>query len=162
MDSRNSVRMGEAKVATGTDVLVAIGLGSCVGVALYDARVRVSGLAHVMLPYPTSARRPTPPGRFGSTAVEHLLELMAEHGAVKRRIYARIVGGASMFESVLNDDGQPSLGDRNVEATRIALKHAGIPLKGEAVGGNFGRTVQLYARDGKLLITSVRRPDVIL
>jgi chemotaxis protein CheD len=154
--------MGEAKIATGSEVLLAIGLGSCVGLALYDPRARVAGLAHVMLPHPTSARKPTPPGRFGSTAVDHLLELMAEHGALRRRIFARMVGGAAMFESVLNDDGQPSLGQRNVEATRAAIKEAGLRLTGEAVGGNFGRTVQFHARNGKLLITSVRRVDVIL
>jgi chemotaxis protein CheD len=154
--------MGEANIATGSEILLVIGLGSCVGVMLYDARVRVAGMAHVMLPYPSSARRKTPLSRFGSTAVGHLLELMEERGVARRRVFARLVGGAAMFESVLNDDGQPSLGARNIEATRNALLEAGIPLKGEAVGGNFGRTVHFHARDGKLLITSVRRPDVIL
>ncbi len=159
---RISVKVGEAKVATGSQVLLAIGLGSCVGLALYDPRVRVGGFAHIMLPHPTSARKPTPPGRFGSTAVEHLLEMMAEHGALRRRVFARIVGGAAMFESVLNDDGQPSLGQRNIEATRKGLVQAGLRLSGEAVGGNFGRTVHFHARDGKLVITSVRHDDVVL
>ena len=157
-----SVKVGEARIATGSQVLLAIGLGSCVGLALYDPRARVAGLAHIMLPHPSSARQPTPPAKFGSTAVDHLLELMKEHGALRRRVFARMVGGAAMFESVLNDDGQPSLGERNVEATREALKAAGLRLTGEAVGGNFGRTITFNARDGKLLITSVRRDDVIL
>ena len=156
-----SVRVGEVKVATGDVVLFAIGLGSCVGIALYDTRIRVGGLAHVMLPHPTSARKPTPPGRFASTAVEFTLEEMAKQGAVRRRIFARLIGGAAMFEDVLAEDG-PALGTRNVEASRAALEQARIPVRAELVGGNHGRTVNFYMQDGKILVTSVRQQDVLL
>jgi chemotaxis protein CheD len=142
-------------------VLFAIGLGSCVGVALYDARARIGGFAHVMLPHPTSARRPTPPGRFASTAVEYLIAEMQNAGAARRRMYARLVGGAAMFENLQLDDG-PGLGERNVMAARTALQAAGVPLKAEEVGGHHGRTVHFQVSDGRLLITSVRHPDVIL
>lgn len=160
-DPRISVRMGEVKVGLGKTVLFAIGLGSCVGICLYDARTRIGGLAHIMLPHPLSARRPAPPGRFASTAVEYLITEMEQAGAVRRRLYARLVGGAAMFEAVLNDDG-PALGERNIEAARLALKSAGIPLKAEEVGGNHGRTVHFHMADGRLVITSVRNPDVVL
>jgi chemotaxis protein CheD len=160
-DQRISVRMGEVKVGLGKNVLFAIGLGSCVAICLYDARARVGGLAHIMLPHPLSARRPAPLGRFASSAVEHLITEMEQAGAVRRRLYARLVGGAAMFEAVLNDDG-PALGERNVEASRLALKKAGILVKAEEVGGNHGRTVHFHVTDGRLLITSVRSPDVLL
>ena len=158
---RISVKVGEVKVGTGNTVLFAIGLGSCVGVALYDARARVGGLAHVMLPHPSSSRRPAPPGRFASTAIELLISEMQLAGAARRRMYARMVGGAAMFENLMTDDG-PALGERNVESVRGALKAAGVPLKGEEVGGNHGRTVHFHVKDGKVHITSVRYADVIL
>jgi chemotaxis protein CheD len=160
-EERVSVRVGEVRVGMGKTVLFAIGLGSCVGVALYDARARVGGLAHVMLPHPSAARQPTPLGRFASTAIDYLIGEMESAGAARRRMYARLVGGAAMFESILADDG-PALGQRNVESARQALKKAGVPLKAEEVGGNFGRTVHFHVTDGRLLITSVRHPDVVL
>ena len=148
-------------MGTGDMVLFAIGLGSCVGVAIYDTRARIGGLAHVMLPHPTSSRRPAPPGRFASTAIELLIAEMEQAGALRRRMYARMVGGAAMFENLLTDDG-PALGERNVESVRNALKAAGVPLKAEVVGGNHGRTVHFHVKDGRLRVSSVQHGDVIL
>jgi chemotaxis protein CheD len=153
--------MGDLKVGIGENILFAIGLGSCVAVVLYDARVRIGGLAHVMLPHPLSARRPAPVGRFASTAIKQLIDDMEQAGAARRRLYARLVGGAAMFEAVLNDDG-PSLGQRNIEAARLVLQQAGIPVQGEEVGGNHGRTVHFHVADGRVLITSVRSANVLL
>jgi chemotaxis protein CheD len=160
-DQRISVRMGDLKVGLGENVLFAIGLGSCVAVVLYDPRVKIGGLAHVMLPHPLSARRPAPPGRFASTAIKLLIDEMEQAGAARRRLFARLVGGAAMFESVLNDDG-PSLGQRNIEASRFFLQEVGIPVHAEEVGGNHGRTVHFHVADGRVVITSVRNPDVVL
>ena len=160
-DLRISVRMGDLKVGLADHVLFAIGLGSCVAVVLYDARARIGGLAHVMLPHPLSARRPAPIGRFASTAIDHLINEMEQAGAARRRLYARLVGGAAMFEAVLNEDG-PSLGQRNIEASRLALQGAGIPVHGEEVGGNHGRTVHFHVANGRVIISSVRNPDVLL
>jgi chemotaxis protein CheD len=153
--------MGDLKVGLGENVLFAIGLGSCVAVVLYDPRVKIGGLAHVMLPHPLSARRPAPPGRFASTAIKLLIDEMEQAGAARRRLFARLVGGAAMFESVLNDDG-PSLGQRNIEASRFFLQEVGIPVHAEEVGGNHGRTVHFHVADGRVVITSVRNPDVVL
>lgn len=142
---------------------MAIGLGSCVGIALYDPRERIAGLAHVMLPHPTGAstRRNAPPGRFATTAVEFLVDHMLVTGAERRRLFARLIGGASMFEAVFADDG-PQLGQRNIEAAREALQRAGIAVRAEQVGGNYGRTVHFHAEDGRIVITSVRNADVII
>ena len=161
-EGRIPVRVGEVKVGTEKDVLMAVGLGSCVGIALYDPRERIAGLAHVMLPHPTgSAKRQVPPGRFATTAVEFLIDHMVVTGAERRRLFARLIGGASMFEAVFADDG-PQLGQRNTEAAREALQRAGIAIRAEQVGGNHGRTVHFHAEDGRIVITSVRNADVII
>ena len=159
-EERVHVKIGEIKVARSEGTLFTIGLGSCVGVALYDPKQKVAGLAHVMLPEP-STRPNQLPGRSAPTAIPELVRVMLAAGARKRGMYARIVGGAAMFESVLPSEGV-RLGTRNVEAVRDALVKAQIPLRGEDVGGSFGRSVFLDAADGKLLIRAVKRDDVVL
>lgn len=155
------VRIGEVKVARESGVLFTIGLGSCVAIALYDPEARVGGLAHAMLPKPLRSRQPAPPGRFATTAVPELVERMLEHGAESTRIRARLAGGASMFAALLPEYGL-RLGLRNIEAARSALAEAGIPLDGEEVGGEHGRSVFLDTGSGSLLVTSVLQPNVEL
>ncbi len=158
---RVAVHIGDVKVADGGATLATIGLGSCVAIALYDPISKIGGLAHAMLPHPSNGRRDAPPGRFAATAVPQLLGLMKEAGASPRRIRARLAGGASMFRDLLEGDGL-RLGRRNVEAAREALQALHIPIDGEDVFGTYGRSVFLHTDDGRLLVTSVRQPDVVL
>ena len=158
---RVPVLIGEAKVAGPGSVLFTVGLGSCVAIVLFDPELCVGGLAHAMLPDPSNGRRNTPASRFASTAVPTLLEMMSAAGAAPDRIRARLAGGASMFEALLNEKGR-RLGMRNVEAARAALARAGISLEGEDVGGSYGRSVFLRTADGTVTITSVSHSDVIL
>lgn len=158
---RIPVPIGELRVAGPGATLYCIGLGSCVAIVLHDAEARVGGLAHVMLPDPAAGRRRTPGSRFATTAVPALIEAMLESGADLARIEARLAGGASMFESLLSDTGR-RLGQRNADAARAALEHAAIPLRAEELGGTWGRSVFLDICSGRITVTSVYRPDVIL
>lgn len=156
-----AVRIGDVKVASAPSVLFTIGLGSCVAIALYDARSRVGGLAHAMLPDPRSGRRGAPAGRFATTAVPQLLAMMEAEGAATADMRARLAGGASMFRDVLDGDAL-RLGERNVEAARSALLEAGVRIVGEDVLGTYGRSVFLRTTDGQLVVTSVEHADVVL
>jgi chemotaxis protein CheD len=155
------VRIGEVRAAGGSSVLFTIGLGSCVAVALFDAGANIGGLAHAMLPRPENGHRTASRGRFATTAIPELVDLMLVEGAALERIRARLVGGASMFRDVLEGEGL-RLGRRNVEAAREALESAGIGVDGEEVFGTYGRSVFLRTTDGKLLVTSVTHGDVLL
>lgn len=155
------VHIGDVKVAYGSSVLFTVGLGSCVAIALYDPYERIGGLAHAMLPHPDSGRRDAPPGRFATTAVIGLIELMEARGASRTRLRARLAGGASMFRDILDGEGL-KLGRRNVDAARAALATAGVPVDAEDVLGTYGRSVFLRTTDGQLLVTSVNHDDVIL
>jgi chemotaxis protein CheD len=148
------VRVADLQVATAGEMLVTVGLGSCVAIVLYDAVARIGGMAHVLLPSPALSRDDGNPAKFPQTAVPRLLELMSQCGASPRRLTGRLVGGASMFAS-LAAPGTIQMGDRNVVASRQALNHAGIPLTDESVGGDYGRTVRLTAADGRLEVSSV-------
>jgi chemotaxis protein CheD len=148
------VRVADLQVGSGDQVLMTVGLGSCVAIVLHDPGVRVGGLAHVLLPSPALSRQDGNPAKFPHTAVPRLLELMAKRGASPRRITGRLVGGASMFAS-LAPPGTIQMGERNLVASRQVLNSHGIPLVGEAVGGDYGRTVRLRVADGQVEVSSV-------
>jgi chemotaxis protein CheD len=143
------------------DLLVTLGLGSCVAIVLYDRRAQVGALAHVLLPEPTLARDQHNHAKFAATAVPMLLEELAALGARTPRLEAWLVGGASMFATLMVP-GSLNMGERNLRASREALRKVGIPILGEAVGGDYGRSVRFDVGEGRTVVSSVGKPDVIL
>lgn len=148
------VRMGEVAIARGTGTLSALGLGSCVAVILYDEATQVGALAHVLLPTRALSKHPAHPGRAADTAIPHTVAQMRECGADARRVTARLIGGASMFADLLQA-GTIHIGERNVVACRFGLRSAGIPIVGEAVGGETGRSVWFDVANGTVHVRSV-------
>jgi chemotaxis protein CheD len=133
-----NVRMGELAVSgTVGDELVAIGLGSCIGLALVDRTANVAGLAHVVLP--ESQGKTEPRAKFADLAVPDLIGHLVEAGAARRRLEAVLVGGARMFSVGASLD----IGARNAEAVREALVKERIKIHAEEVGGNRGRTARI-------------------
>ena len=144
------VRMGElATSATIGDVLVTIGLGSCIGVALVDARRPIVGLAHVMLPESTNAAGPV--AKFADTGVPELARAVRAEGAA--RLEAVIVGGAQMF-SFGGEEGA-NIGARNVAAVRAELDRLRIPIRAAATGGRKGRTVRVHVDGARVTVREV-------
>jgi chemotaxis protein CheD len=148
------VRVADLRTGGVEDVLITVGLGSCVAIVLHDAEAKVGGLAHVLLPSPALTRPDNNPAKFPQSAVPRLLELMVADGARPERITGRLAGGASMF-AALAPPGTIQMGERNLVAARHALSSNGVRLIGEAVGGDFGRTVRLRIRDGRVEVSTV-------
>jgi len=148
------VRVADLRSGLENDTLVTVGLGSCVAIMLHDAGARVGGMAHILLPSPALSRVDNNPAKFPQTAVPRLIELMVAEGARPQRITARLAGGASMFASLM-PPGTIQMGERNLVAARQVLNTHGVPLVGEAVGGDFGRTVRLRVRDGNIEVSTV-------
>jgi chemotaxis protein CheD len=132
-----------------------------VAIALYDAQAQVGGLAHVLLPSTGMSQDRSNRAKFPSSAVPMLCERMQALGARAGRIRAKIVGGASMFTSLLSATGL-QIGERNVVATRVALEQAGIPIIAQDVGGDYGRSVYFSVRDGGLVVKSLKAGHVNL
>lgn len=148
------VKVADLAVGRDEDVLVTVGLGSCVAIMLYDPETRVGGLAHVLLPSRALTRHVDRPAKFPDAAVPTLLDRMTELGASQRRIVARLAGGASMF-AALAPPGTIQMGERNLVAARQVLSAHHIPLTGEAVGGDFGRTVRMQCATGRIEVSTV-------
>ena len=159
--SEHKVKIAEWAVALAPATIMTIGLGSCVAIVLHDATARIGGMAHILLPSPATARDSGRPGKYPSSAVPHLLTEMRALGA-RGAITARLVGGATLFGPMLRGKGVDSMGERNVAASRDALAAAGVPVVGELVGGDVGRSVYLDVASGRVNVRSVRDGDHVL
>jgi chemotaxis protein CheD len=127
-----------------SDVLVAMGLGSCIGVALLHRASPVAGLAHVVLP---EARPGTVAlGKFADTAVPELIRQVSVLGAATSDLSAVLVGGAQILPPGPN--GSPDIGRRNEQAVRVALAVAGITVAASVTGGASGRTIRIHVGTG--------------
>lgn len=148
------VKVAEWAAERGDGVLVTLGLGSCVAIMLYDAETKAGAMAHVLLPSISLARDITNRAKFPETAVPLLVERLKTLGADPRRLVAKLAGGASMFGQLVTP-GTIQMGERNVLAARTSLRAAGIPIVREAVGGERGRSIRFYVKDGRVEIRSV-------
>jgi chemotaxis protein CheD len=154
------VGLGDMRVsADPEEEIICYGLGSCVGVALFDRGTGIGGLAHVVLP-DSSDRPVTKPGRFANTAVPDMLRQMKELGANLNRTTARLVGGAQLAGVA---SGRPafSIGPENVEATKAALIRAGVRIQAADTGGGDGRTVHFRIASGELQIHSKEKTTLL-
>ncbi|MEE1009431.1 MAG: chemotaxis protein CheD [Agathobacter sp.] len=155
------VGMADLKVAKAPDSLTTLGLGSCIGLTLYDPVSKIGGLVHYMLPDSTKLKNNSNIAKFGDTGIRELYKQMIAAGANPRRLVAKIAGGAKMFEvSGLSNVGH--VGERNSEEAKIVLKELKIPLVAEDTGLNYGRTVVLNCEDGKYLIKAVGKIEKII
>ncbi|NOV03145.1 chemotaxis protein CheD [Paenibacillus planticolens] len=158
MTQENLIKVGMAdlNVAHLTGVLKTTGLGSCVGVTLYDSRVKVAGMAHVMLPSSEIAREGSLNiAKYADTAIPELISRMEKLGAAVSRLEAKLAGGAQMFAFAGNNDTM-RIGPRNVESCKEMLNTYKIPIRAEDTGANYGRTIEFNSETGILVIRSVQ------
>ncbi|HDM36024.1 MAG TPA: chemotaxis protein CheD [Candidatus Syntrophoarchaeum butanivorans] len=146
------VGIADLKVGESGDILITVGLGSCVGVCCYDPVAKIGGLSHIMLPESSLAGSPPlKPTKYADTAIPMLVDQMEEKGGVRRRFEVKIAGGARMFRT-LSDNGTINIGERNVKAVKEVLNALELKLVGEDTGKNYGRTVELHTDTGRVIV----------
>lgn len=136
------IRVGIADMNTceAPDKITTIGLGSCVGIVLYERTKSVAGLVHIMLPDSTKIRQNQNKLKFADTGIAMLVEELEKKGLARQRMLAKIAGGAKMFQFSSNYV-VGNIGEKNVEAVRKVLKQYQIRIVSEDVGLNYGRTI---------------------
>ncbi|MGB4314045.1 MAG: chemotaxis protein CheD [bacterium] len=150
------VAMADLGIARAPAILMTIGLGSCVGVTLYDPVIKLGGLAHIVLPYQRMGSADGKPGKYADRAIAFLLEELISRGAVKQRLEAKLAGGAQMFANKGSETSEIlKVGQRNVEAARKILGEIGIKIVAADTGGNYGRTIELETETGALRIKTI-------
>lgn len=148
------VGMADLKSANHPCIITTLGLGSCVGIALYDSATKIVGLAHVMLPSSEQAKNNSNIAKFADTGIVKLVNDMIRLGAKKERIVAKLAGGAQMFAFSQGSDLM-RIGYRNVVASKERLIELKIPVVSEDTGGNYGRTIELFSSDGRLMVKTI-------
>ncbi|SIS90264.1 chemotaxis protein CheD [Alicyclobacillus vulcanalis] len=151
--------IAEGALLCGPGRLVTTGLGSCVGVVIYDPTVEVAGLVHVMLPASPSAETKAPQ-KYADTAIDWLVGELVRAGASPERFVAKYAGGAQMFQGVRMEALR--IGERNVEAVAQELAARGIPVIGRDVGGHQGRTIGFELPSCALTIRTARGETRVL
>ncbi|HKL79838.1 MAG TPA: chemotaxis protein CheD [Mobilitalea sp.] len=161
MNNMIKVGMADLNVCVSPDVITTLGLGSCVGIALYDPGTKISGLVHVMLPDSTKIMNNMNKAKFADTGIDELINTMLKLGANRRAFVAKIAGGAQMFAFTNNSD-MMRIGERNIEATKRKLNQLAIPILAEETGANYGRTIEFHPETGDLHIRSVGKEHKII
>jgi len=139
------------------DVLVSLGLGSCIGVALLEDSHRVAALAHVVLPNSGDAPAVDNAAKFADTAVPLLVNEVIRLGVARSRIWAVMVGGAQMFAL---GGATLDIGRRNDASVKRALDSARIPVRATVTGGTVGRTVRVYVGQGRVTCKEAGGPEL--
>lgn len=134
------VGIGDLNIAKSPYKLITLGLGSCIGIAIFDITNKIAGLSHIMLPDSKNFSSNNNPLKYADTAIPLLIDKLLDSGANKRNLKAKIAGGASMF-AFADKSSTLDIGTRNSEAVKTILKQLNIPIISEDIGGNKGRTM---------------------
>lgn len=152
------IGMAEFNTTSQSGILKTTGLGSCVGLTLYDPFSKIAGMAHIMLPSSAIAREGRVNiGKYADTVLPELIAMMTAQGASLHRFEAKMAGGAQMFSFGGSDTMR--IGPRNVESCKLMLQRYKITLLAEDTGGNYGRTIEFYSESGKLIVRSVNQGE---
>ncbi len=152
------VGMADYKVGRAPDTLISYGLGSCIGISLYDPQTKIGGLLHIMLPDSNQSRANENRAKFADTGIPDMLEELIRMGAAKSRLVAKLAGGSQMF-AFANVSDIMRVGLRNASASKEILKKLSIPIVGEDTGGNYGRTVQIDLSTGVYKVKTIDKGD---
>lgn len=148
-----TVSISDAKITNSPSALVTYALGSCIGICLYDAALKIGGLAHILLPkLPENSPRDQM-NRYADSCLPNLVKEMEALGCSRSRLLAKIAGGAKMFE-VADDSAFGNIGARNVASVKETLAQLQIRIVAEDTGKNFGRTVYFYTDTGIMVVKS--------
>ena len=148
------VGMADFKVSRSPATIISYGLGSCIGVSLYDPQTTLGGLLHIMLPDSKQSRATDNPAKFADTGIPLMLDEVLKMGASRSRLVAKMAGGAQMF-AFANATDVMRVGSRNVAASKEILQKLGIRLVGEDTGANYGRTVQIDLTNGVYTVKTI-------
>ena len=131
---------------------VALILGSCVAVCIWDPANGIGGATHYMLPSWDGKGVASP--RYGNVAISILLQKLLEAGADRGQLQAKVFGGGCLFDSLreLNSNKQLDLGSRNVEIALEMLAKARIPVVSTNVGLDRGKRIEFHTDTGEAVV----------
>ncbi len=159
----NIIRVGMAdyKICKAPDYIVTLGLGSCMGVVIYDTQKLICGMAHIMLPDSKKINQNKNRFKFADTCLLDMLNELLHEGASKKSLVAKIAGGARMFAYDSTNE-HLNIGGKNIQATKDFLAMNHIPILAEDTGAFHGRTIEFYPETGELQVKAVGKGIYII
>ena len=153
-----NIGIAEHKIAKSPDRITTLGLGSCVGVVLYDAISTIGGMVHIMLPSAPCGCAHVNKSKFADTAITELICRMTHAGARQSNLTAKLAGGAYMFNDIY--DSGINVGLKNIAMCREILRENAIPVVGEDVGGTSGRSIDFCCASSLLQVRTISPKSV--
>ena len=156
VEKRVHVGQGEHFITSDPNVVLSTILGSCVAMCVRDPLAGVGGMNHFMLP--EGAGGGSEAGRYGSFAMELLINDMLKAGARRDRLEAKLFGGGRMFDSLRD------VGRSNADFAEKFLRDEGIPVVGGSLRGDGGRRLHYWPVTGRALqraVTDVVAPKPV-
>lgn len=154
------VGIGDMKLGRQEGTIITYALGSCIGIALYDPMIKLGALVHIMLPEKGNITDNNI-FKYADTGLKETFRKLYAYGGDKRRMSARIAGGAKMFD-IKGGSSLGNIGERNTQSVKRVLAQEGIRLLKEDTGANYARTMSLDLQSGVVLIKTFGRPELRL
>jgi chemotaxis protein CheD len=158
MTGARLIGIGQFAVAKAPESLCCLGLGSCVAVFMYDPESKIGGVLHALLP--RTPKNGKPDAKYADTGIRILRDELVAKGADRRRLYAKLVGGAQMFPDL--DLGISDIGGENIKEARKVLKALGVRILSEDVQGNKGRSAYYSLESGEVTIKTAFSADRVI
>jgi chemotaxis protein CheD len=150
---------GEFFVTTHDEAITTV-LGSCISACMRDAALNVGGMNHFMLPEDRSSGKSSwttgvdgLATRYGSYAMESLINELMKLGARRERLEVKIFGGGRILP-VMTD-----VGAKNIAFARDFLKLEGLKISAEDVGEVYPRRVVYFPATGRVMLKRLRSLD---
>ena len=153
-----TIGIADMKMAQGSGMLITYALGSCIGICLYDQRIKLAAMVHIMLPLNMEPGRKNTM-KYADTGLRETLKQMEARGASRSRITAKIAGGAKMFE--VSGGSLGNIGQRNIESVQMHLRREGIQLLKADVGGSIARTLLFDPATGLACVRCYGKPEMV-
>jgi chemotaxis protein CheD len=147
--------MGEIVIGKSPDILVSLGLGSCIGCILYEPELKIGGLAHVMLPTSSLSRAGSDNmNKFADVAIPEMVKQLKAKGVKIENCICKMAGGSQMFFGGVDSQSSLDIGTKNKKAVIEEIEKLGLKPSVIETGGNNGRTVRFETETGVLHIKS--------
>lgn len=142
-----AVVQGEYRIAKEPEVVLSTVLGSCVAACIYDVESGIGGLNHFLLP--GDSRGGSVELKYGSMAMELLINELLKGGARRSNMKVKLYGGAQISA------GLSDVGKKNIEFAREYVRREGFPVVDESLGGTQARRIHFRPHTGDLRLNMV-------
>jgi chemotaxis protein CheD len=141
---------GEYYVTQKDMVLVTV-LGSCVAACIRDTKLGMGGMNHFMLPDGGAKELVGNSARYGTYAMEVLINHLLKMGASRNRLEAKVFGGGAVMETLKSSN----VGIRNAEFVLDFLKTEKIPVVAKDLLDTYPRKVYYFPQTGRVMLKKI-------